>query len=78
MEAQGVTLPALKPAEDGSGDLIIRAVNFSAWPVEAALHLNAWRRAIHSEFGPAEIKPFGGPGSRAPPAVENNLIESSA
>ena len=78
VEAEGVTLTALKPAEDGTGDVIVRAVNLSAWPVDAAIHLNAWRRAIRSEFGPAEIKTFRVPGSLAHPAVENNLIEVSA
>ncbi|MCC7358224.1 MAG: alpha-mannosidase [Anaerolineales bacterium] len=77
-EGEGVTLTALKPAEDSTGDLIVRAVNLAGEPVEAALHLNAWRRAIRSEFGPAEIKTFRVPASLAHPAVENNLIEFGA
>ncbi len=75
VESPDVTLTVVKRAEDGTDDLILRAVNLSQRASYATIHLNAWRRAIQSEFGPAEIKTFRVPASLAHSAVANNLLE---
>jgi len=77
VESPDVTLTVVKQAEAGD-DLILRAVNTSQRASYATIHLNAWRRAIQSEFGPAEIKTFRVPQSLAHGAVENNLLEWEA
>ncbi len=74
VESPGVILTVVKQAEDG-GDLIVRAYDTTRRVNYATIHLNAWRRAIQSEFGPAEIKTFRVPPSLAHAAVENNLLE---
>jgi alpha-mannosidase len=75
VEADNVVLNAVKLAEDGSGDLILRAYNPTEAADEAIIHLNAWRRGIQSEFGPAEVKTLRVPLSLAHPAAETNLLE---
>jgi alpha-mannosidase len=74
VESPGVILSVVKQAEDGD-DLILRAHNTTGQGSYTTIHLNAWRRAIQSEFGPAEIKTFRVPASLAHAAVENNLLE---
>lgn len=74
VESPGVVLTVVKQAEDGD-DLILRAYDTTNRANFATIHLNAWRRAIQCEFGPAEIKTFRVPPDLAHAAIENNLLE---
>ncbi|MCL2595740.1 MAG: hypothetical protein FWD83_09495, partial [Promicromonosporaceae bacterium] len=74
-----VLVTAIKGAEDGDDDLIVRAVEASGragnTQVRIALPLTAGHRGFAATFGPAEIRTFRVPANPALPVVEVNLIE---
>jgi alpha-mannosidase len=65
----------LKAAEDGSGDLVLRAYESTGRPARAAIELPLLGRTVEAAFRPAEIKTFRVPRDPAEPVVEVSLLE---
>jgi alpha-mannosidase len=74
-EGESVMPTVVKGAEDGTGDLIVRAVETSGRPARARIDLPLLSRAIEADFGPAEIKTFRVPLDAGAPIVETDLLE---
>ncbi|MBD0329717.1 MAG: alpha-mannosidase [Thermoleophilia bacterium] len=72
-----VVLTVLKAAEDGSGDVVVRAYESTGRPARATFELPVLGRTLEAEFGPSEIKTFVVPRDPAAPAVETDLLEWS-
>ncbi|TMD40116.1 MAG: alpha-mannosidase [Chloroflexi bacterium] len=71
---EAITVSALKLAEDGSGDIIVRAFETSGQPVRGRICLQFLDQVIEASFKPHEIKTFRvGTGVR-----EVNLLECSS
>lgn len=71
-----VVLTALKLAEDGSGDLILRAYESARTAAKAVITLPVLGRTISCGFGPGEIKTFRIPADAGLPAAEVDLTET--
>jgi alpha-mannosidase len=76
VDAENLVVSALKQAEDGSGDLILRAYETAGSAVTAALRLPRLGRTITAAFGPCEVKTFRIPRDETRLVVETNLLEA--
>jgi len=65
----------LKLAEDGSGDLVVRAYESAGRAGRATIELPLVERTIETELGPAEIKTFRVPRDPAAEVEETGLLE---
>ncbi|MEV5172629.1 glycoside hydrolase family 38 C-terminal domain-containing protein [Streptomyces flaveolus] len=74
--AGAVAVGVVKGAEDGSGDLIVRAYESHGRPSAARITLPLLGdRAIEAEFGRHEIKTFRVPRDPGLPVIETDLLE---
>ncbi|WP_432251789.1 alpha-mannosidase [Streptomyces sp. HNM1019] len=74
--AGAVTVSVVKGAEDGSGDLVVRAYESHGRAAGARITLPLLGdRAIEADFGPYEIRTFRVPRDPALPVVETDLLE---
>ncbi|WP_219413136.1 alpha-mannosidase [Pseudonocardia nigra] len=65
----------LKGAEDGDGDLVLRAYETAGRAAEATIELPLLGRTVKAAFGPSEIKTFRVPRDPARQVVETDLLE---
>ena len=68
----------LKKAEDGSGDVILRAYETAGRSVKAELTIDVLRQTIEADFQPFEIKTLRlpeVPGKKGGVAVWTNMLE---
>src|SRR5882757_7984618 len=70
-----VTVSAIKQAEEGTGDLVVRAYESAGREQHARIDLTLLGRTIEAEFRPYEIKTFLVPGDPAAPVAEVDLLE---
>ncbi len=70
-----VLATVLKLAEDGSGDLVLRAYESTGRPVRATIALPFLGREVLAEFGPGEVKTLRVPRDRDEPVRETDLLE---
>ncbi|MBV9846418.1 MAG: alpha-mannosidase [Kutzneria sp.] len=75
VDSEAVLPAVLKAAQDGSGDLVIRAYETAGSATRARIELPLAGRVIDAEFGPGEIKTFRVPLDADRPVVQNNLLE---
>ncbi|HEX6443614.1 MAG TPA: glycoside hydrolase family 38 C-terminal domain-containing protein [Streptosporangiales bacterium] len=75
VDAEAVVPTVLKPAADGSGDIVLRAYEAHGRPAHATVTLRLLDRAVEADFGPAEVKTFRIPRDAARPVVETDLLE---
>jgi alpha-mannosidase len=68
-------ISAIKLAEDGSGDLVVRCYEAAGRPAAGLIRLPAWRREIETSFGAVEIKTFRVPARADHPVAEVSLLE---
>ncbi|MGW5449372.1 alpha-mannosidase [Streptomyces asiaticus] len=74
--AGAVTVSVVKCAEDGSGDLMVRAYESHGRAAAARITLPLLGdRAIEADFGPYEIRTFRVPRDPALPVIETDLLE---
>ncbi|RMI38332.1 alpha-mannosidase [Streptomyces triticirhizae] len=74
--AGGVLVTVVKEDEDGTGDLVVRAVESAGRASRAVIALPMLAgRVIEAEFGPSEIKTFRVPRDGQRPVVETDLLE---
>ncbi|MCG0288425.1 alpha-mannosidase [Streptomyces sp. PSAA01] len=74
--AGAVTVSVVKGAEDGSGDLMVRAYESHGRAAAARITLPLLGdRAIEADFGPYEIRTFRVPRDPALPVAETDLLE---
>ncbi|BBJ37785.1 alpha-mannosidase [Streptomyces antimycoticus] len=74
--AGAVTVSVVKGAEDGSGDLVVRAYESHGRAAAARITLPLLgERAIEADFGPYEIRTFRVPRDPALPVIETDLLE---
>ena len=66
---------ALKGAEDGSGDTIVRAYETTGMRRDASIELPLLGRTYAASFAPGEVKTFRIPRDPQVPAVETDLLE---
>ena len=71
----GVVVTVLKEAEDGDGDLVLRAYESTGRRGRARIALPLVDRTIEAELGPAEIKTFRVPRNPDGAVVETDLLE---
>ncbi len=69
---ESVVVSAIKQAEDGSGDLIVRAYESAGQPTAARIEVLG--AAVEADFGAAEIKTFRVPVGSSEP-IETDLLE---
>jgi alpha-mannosidase len=75
-EPPSVMLTVLKHAEDGDGDLVVRAQETAGRPVpRATIGLELLGRRIATAFGAHQIRTFRIPADPNRPAVETDLLE---
>jgi alpha-mannosidase len=65
----------IKAAEDGNGDVVVRAYESTGRPARARFELPFLDRTLEAEFGASEIKTFLVPRGSAAPVVETDLLE---
>ena len=65
----------LKKAEDGSGDLILRAYETAGRAVKAELTIGVLEQTIEADFQPFEIKTLRLPGQKGGEAVWTDMLE---
>jgi alpha-mannosidase len=53
-----IVLSALKLAEDGSGDVIVRCFEASGQPTRGRINLGFLEKVIETQFKPHELKTF--------------------
>jgi len=70
-----VVVSAVKIAEGGGEDLIVRAYETEGRRTQAEIALPRFGRTIRAEFGPSEIKTFRVPRDAKKPIVETDLLE---
>ncbi len=70
-----VVLTVLKAAEEGDGDLVLRAYESAGRPVHVSIDLPLVGRTIEADFGAAEIKTWKVPRDPAAPVAETSLLE---
>lgn len=70
-----IILSAMKLAEDGSGDIILRLYETAKRHTNAEIILPALGRTINAEFGPCEIKTLRVPKNPDFEPVETNMLE---
>ena len=58
VDGDTVVVTVLKAAEDGDGDLVVRAYESAGRPARARIELPLVERTIETDFGPGEIKTF--------------------
>jgi alpha-mannosidase len=75
VDADNVVVSAIKQAEDGSHDIVLRAYETARAATRALICLTHWDRVIVADFGPCEIKTFRVPHDKNLPVVETNLLE---
>jgi alpha-mannosidase len=74
IEPPAIVLTALKPAEDGGEDVVLRCYESTGRPERATIQLPAWNRTFQVDFGAFEIKTFRVPAD-AGEVVETDLLE---
>lgn len=74
-EPDSVVVTVVKMAEDGSGDLIIRAYESHGAPARARISLPLADRVIEADFGAAEVKTLRVPADPQAPVREVSLLE---
>jgi alpha-mannosidase len=70
-----VTVSAIKQAEEGTGDVVVRAHEFAGREQRARIDLPVFGRTIEAEFRPFEIKTFLIPRDPTAPVAEVDLLE---
>lgn len=73
VDRENIIISAIKLAEDGSGDVIVRAYETAKIATRAALCV--LDRVIEADFGACEIKTFRISPDASKPIVETNLLE---
>jgi alpha-mannosidase len=74
-EGASVQLTVVKYAEDGTGALVVRAVETAGQATRARIDLPLVGRTIEARFGPAEIKTFRVPLETGAEITETDLLE---
>ena len=77
VSGDSVVITALKLAEDGSGDVILRLFETAGKAAEADVKLSWLSRELHASFAPHEIKTFRIPEQAEKPIMETNLLEDA-
>ena len=75
---ENIVVEVLKKAEDGSGDVILRAYETAGRSVKAELTIDVLRQTIEADFQPFEIKTLRlpeVPGKKGGEAVWTNMLE---
>ncbi|WP_320990525.1 glycoside hydrolase family 38 C-terminal domain-containing protein [Hungatella sp.] len=75
---ENIVVEVLKKAEDGSGDVILRAYETAGRSVKAELTIDVLRQTIEADFQPFEIKTLRlpeVPGKKGGVAVWTNMLE---
>ena len=73
VDRENIIISAIKLAEDGSGDVIVRAYETAKIATRAALCV--LDRVVEADFGACEIKTFRISPDASKPIVETNLLE---
>ena len=74
IEPAAIVLTALKPAEDGREDVVLRCYESAGRPARATIQMPAWNRTFQADFGAFEIKTFRIPAG-AGEVMETDLVE---
>lgn len=72
---ENIVVEVLKKAEDGSGDLILRAYETAGRAVKAELTIGVLEQTIEADFQPFEIKTLRLPGQKGGEAVWTDMLE---
>ena len=72
---ENIVVEVLKKAEDGSGDLILRAYETAGRAVKAELTIGVLEQTIEADFQPFEIKTLRLPGQKGGDAVWTDMLE---
>ena len=72
---ENIVVEVLKKAEDGSGDLILRAYETAGRAVKAELTIGVLEQTIEANFQPFEIKTLRLPGQKGGEAVWTDMLE---
>ena len=72
---ENIVVEVLKKAEDGSGDLILRAYETAGRAVNAEIIIGVLGQTIEADFQPFEIKTLRLPGQKDGEAVWTNMLE---
>ncbi|KRV50418.1 glycoside hydrolase family 38 [Wenjunlia vitaminophila] len=75
VDGESVVVSVVKGDEDGTGALIVRAVETAGRGGTATIRLPLLDREIRAEFGPAQIRTFRIPVDPGEPVVETDLLE---
>jgi alpha-mannosidase len=75
VEPEGVVLGAVKLAEDGSADLVLRVVETAGRGGPAVVDLPALGRRVELDIGPFEIRTFRVPRDGDAEVLESDLLE---
>ena len=73
VDSENIIISAVKLAEDGSGDVIVRAYETAKIATRAAL--SVFDRTFEADFGACEIKSFRISPDTAKPVIETNMLE---
>jgi alpha-mannosidase len=75
IEPASVVLTALKPAEDGRGDTILRCLETVGRETVARIRLHGWERELEVRLGANELKTLRVPADHERPVTETDLVE---
>jgi len=75
VDHDGIVVTVLKAAEDGGGELVLRAYESAGQPARTSIALPLIERKFEADFAPSEIKTFLVPRDPNAPVVETDLIE---
>ena len=78
VDGGSVVVSALKLAEDGSGDVILRLFETAGKSAEASVKLLWLGREVQASFSPHEIRTFRIPKQAEKPVAETDLLEDAA